>query len=256
MSDANVSSEITGKKVFFVYPTGSVQHQIVTELIQQEYEIYTARDHTRLARSIKKFPDSIIFINIDEAMSAADWEKWVTGIITALPDIKIGVFSNNTDEEIRNKQIKELHVTCGYMTSKVDMSKTAIDVLNTLKELNVKGRRKYLRASVEKDSLATINMPHGGSFINGEIKDISVVGVSCSFHTDPDLKKNTLCKDIQLKLQGMLLKVEAVVFGSRPENGINIYVLLFTQRINPDVRTKIRKYIQQGLQSKMDSEIN
>jgi hypothetical protein len=34
-----------------------------------------------------------------------------------------------------------------------------------------------------------------------------------------------------------------------------IYVVLFTQRIDPDVRTRIRKYIQQNLQSKMDAEI-
>ena len=34
-----------------------------------------------------------------------------------------------------------------------------------------------------------------------------------------------------------------------------IYVVLFTQRIDPDVRTRIRKYIQQNLQVKMDTEL-
>jgi hypothetical protein len=256
MSDANVPSEITGSKIFFVYPTGSVQQQIVTELVQQEYEVYIAKDSTRLARALKKYPDSVLFINIDEGMSAQDWEKWIHGILTALPKIRVGVFSNNTDEESRNKQIKDLHVTCGYMTSKVDMSKTAIEVLNTLKDLNVKGRRKYLRSTIIKENAATINMPHDGSFINGEIRDISVVGVSCTFNIDPGLRKGTLYKDVQIRLQGQLLKVEAVVFGSRPEDGLNIYVLLFTQRINPDVRVRIRKYIQQDLQGRMDSEIN
>jgi hypothetical protein len=31
-----------------------------------------------------------------------------------------------------------------------------------------------------------------------------------------------------------------------------IYVIIFTQRTDPDVRTKIRKYIQLNLQSKLD----
>jgi hypothetical protein len=119
----------------------------------------------------------------------------------------------------------------------------------------VKGRRKYLRASTERETTATINMPYDGNFINGVIKDVSVVGISCVFEHDPGLKIKTLYKDIQIRLQSMLLKAEAVVFGSRTEYGNNIYVLLFTQRISPDVRAKIRKYIQQNLQHKMDSDM-
>jgi RNA processing factor Prp31 len=34
-----------------------------------------------------------------------------------------------------------------------------------------------------------------------------------------------------------------------------IYVLLFTQRIDSGARAKIRKYIQQNLQRKMDAEL-
>jgi len=34
-----------------------------------------------------------------------------------------------------------------------------------------------------------------------------------------------------------------------------IYVVLFTQRIDPEVRIKIRKYIQRNLQNKMDFEL-
>jgi hypothetical protein len=33
------------------------------------------------------------------------------------------------------------------------------------------------------------------------------------------------------------------------------YVILFTQRIDPSAKTKIRKYIQSNLQSKMDAEM-
>jgi len=250
------SSAIAGRKIFFLYPTASVQNQVITELAQQEFEVYIAKDHARLARALKKYPDSIIYINIDEGMSEQDWERWIGGILSASPSIKLGVFSNNTNDELKDKYINKLHVTCGFLALKLDMSKTVDIIIEKLKTADAKGRRKYLRASTEREATATINMPHNGEFIKGLIRDISIVGVSCKFEIDPGLKKNALFKDIQIKLQSMLIKAEAVVFGSREENGEKSYVLLFTQRIDPDVRVKIRKYIQMNLQNKMDSEIN
>jgi hypothetical protein len=127
-------------------------------------------------------------------------------------------------------------------------------IFEVLNVYNAKGRRKYLRASTERDSNASLNLPHNGAFLNGAIKDISVVGFACKLDDDPGLKKNELVKDIQIRLQSMLLKVEAVVFGSRNDADGKNYVLLFTQRIDPDIRVKIRKYIQNNLQVKMDGE--
>ena len=256
MSDSANNSDITGRKVFFLYPTASVVNQVITELIQNEYEVYIAKDHARMARAIKKYPDSILYINIDERMPAAEWEKWVHTVSSSLPEIKIGIFTSNTDEEMRNKYVNSLRVPCGYMIQKFDMGNAAAKILETLNVLNVKGRRKYLRATTEREPNATMNMPLHGDFVSADIKDISVVGISCAFKEDPDLKKNELVKDIQIRLQTMLLKAEAVVFGSRIDDTGKNYVLLFTQRIDPDVRVKIRKYIQQNLQGKMDHEIS
>ena len=256
MGDTNTASDITGRKIFFLYPTGSVLNQVISELAQQEYEVYVAKDHAKLARALKKYNDSVIFINIDDGISEPDWEKWIGGISSSLPDLKIGVFSNSSNEELKEKYINKLHVTCGFIGLKHDMSKSIDVILETLKAVNAKGRRKYIRATTEREATATINMPHNGDFVKGIIKDISVVGVSCKFDVDPNLKKNALSKDIQIKLQSMLIKVEAIAFGSRMDGPEKSYVLLFTQRVDPDVRVKIRKYIQMNLQTKMDSEIN
>ena len=255
-SDSGGQSDITGKKVFFLYPTAVVQNQIITELVQQEYEVYIAKDHARLARTLKKYPDSVLFVNIDEGMSGLEWEKWVGTLMTSLPDVKIGIFSSSSDEDLKNRYINDLHIACGFMPLKLDMNKTISKMLEILKVMNVKGRRKYLRATTELENTATMNMPHGGDFINGTIRDISVVGISCSFEFDPGLAKNSILKDIQIRLQSILLKVEAVVFGSRQDGGDKIYVLIFTQRIDPDVRVKIRKYIQQNMQNKMELELS
>lgn len=257
MSNANNPSEILGKKIFFLYPTAVVQNQIVAELAQQEFEVYIVKNHTALERVLGKYPDSIVFTDIDEQMSEKDWEIWIRGVMgkPELQNIAIGVISANDNEELRRKYINSVQVPCGYTVLKSDLQKAIMQIMEILKVVDAKGRRKYIRATTETETNTTINLPLNGTFVNGAIKDISVVGISCSFEQDPELVKNALFKDVQVKLGSILLKVEGIIFGSRMDGSAKVYVLLFTQRIDPDVRTRIRKYIQQNLQSKMDSEL-
>jgi hypothetical protein len=187
-------------------------------------------------------------------MPEMEWEKWIRGMMSTLPDVDFGIFSANNDEEFKNKYLNDVRVRCGFFHLTLDMSKTVPKVLEVLKVMNAKGQRKYMRAAMDSDNTATLNMSLPSGFVNGVIKDISVVGVSCTFDQDPELVKNALFKDIQVRLQTMLLKVEAIVFGSRMNGNEKIYVLLFTQRIDPEVRTRIRKYIQTTLQGKIDKE--
>jgi len=245
------NSDIVGRKVFFLNPSVNIQNQIMDVLSQNEYEVYFARNSAHLTRVLRKYPDSIVYINLDDTQKA-EAEKWIDTISTAMPDVRVGIFSSSTDEELKDKFLKKPKVKCGFINIKFDMSKTSQQIIKILESMNVKGRRKYLRATTENEETATINMPHGGDFINGTIKDISVVGFSCVFDPDKGLKKNNLYKDIQIRLHTMLLKAEAVVFGSRTEFDKNVYVMLFTNRIDPDVCVKIRKYIQQNLQHKME----
>ena len=68
MSDEKSVSDISGRKIYFLFPTASVQNQVVTELVQQEYEVYVIKDSNRMLRYLKKYPDSVLFINVDEGM--------------------------------------------------------------------------------------------------------------------------------------------------------------------------------------------
>jgi len=246
-------SEIVGKKIFFLNPSVNIQKQIMDELSQNEYEVYSVKNSAHLTRVLKKYTDSVVYINLDDTQKA-EAEKWVDMIAAAVPTVRIGIFSSSNDEALKEKYVKKPKVTCGFINIKFDMSKTVQQMIKILESMDVKGRRKYLRATTENEETATINMPSGGgNFINGTIRDISVVGFSCTFENDPGLKKNTLYKDIQVRLHTMLLKAEAIVFGSRNENGNNVYVLLFSKRVDPEVNVKVRKYIQQNLQHKMEA---
>ncbi|MDR2028959.1 MAG: pilus assembly protein PilZ, partial [Treponema sp.] len=214
-----------------------MQNEVAAELIQQEYEVYIVRDHQNLTRVLKRYPDSIVLVNIDDRMSEGDWETWIKNVMTepATSAVQIGILSANSDEVLQRKYINSVKVQCGYTIIKSDISKSVKQLLDILKVINAKGRRKYIRATSENEALTTLNLPHNGAYINGVIKDISVVGLSCVFSEDPALEKNSLCSNIQIKLQSMLLKAEGIVFGSRMDGLEKIYVILFTQRIDPDV---------------------
>jgi hypothetical protein len=257
MSETGNASDITGKKIFFLYPTAVVQNRVITELAQQEYEVYISKNKDTLKRVLSKYSDSVVFVDINEQMPEKDWDLWVTSVMEAsdTKKVSIGIVTANDDETIKRKYLMSIKVACGYTIIKFDLDKAVSHIMTVLQAVNAKGRRKYIRATVENESNTTVNLPWGGEFVNGMIKDISVVGISCTLDTNPEIPKNTLFKDIQIKLQSSLLKVEGIVFGSRMEGSEKIYVLLFTQRNDPEIKAKIRRYIQQNLQAKIDVEL-
>ena len=248
--------EILGKKIFFLYPSAVVQNRITEELIQQEFEVYIIKDHVKLRRLLKKYPDSIVFVNIFDGMPEKEWEVWIRGVLSdeSVSNVKIGIIGPGDDEVLKRKYINEVKIQCGYIVTKSDLNIAMKELYEMLNSAEAKGRRKYIRAITENETNTTVNFPTHGTFIHGLIRDISVVGLSCYFSDDPDFPKNSLHQDIQIKLQTNILKAEGIIFGSRMDGDKKIYVVLFTQRIDPDTRVRIRRYIQSNLQSKIDAE--
>ena len=246
-----------GKKIFFVHPSVFTQNEIIEELVQQEFEVYIIKDETKLKKVLKKYPDSIVFASIDESISSAKWEAWIRSVMgdKETLSVKVGILSNTNNEETRKLYVKTLEVPFGFIPirqEKTKIIKTLIDILN---KAEAKGRRKYIRADTTGETMTTINVPHNNDFITGEILDISVVGLACVFNPDPELAKNSLLQDIQIKLQSSLLKAEGIVFGSRADDLEKVYVIVFTPKVDSSVRSKIRTYIQKNLQAKMEAEL-
>ncbi len=65
----NENPLIMGRKVFFLYPHSVIQNDMITILINHEYEVYTVNDHEKMLKIAKYFPESILFINIDNKLS-------------------------------------------------------------------------------------------------------------------------------------------------------------------------------------------
>jgi hypothetical protein len=249
--------DITGKKIFFLYPQTIVQNEVTTDLVMQEYEVYTARDHLALCRVLKRFPDSIVFVNLDEKLSEKEWEVWVRGVMSdpATATIGIGILTSTSNDELKQKYLASVKVACGFTHVSTDLKKLLHQITEILKAQDAMGRRKFIRVTTDNEKMTTVNIPIDGHFVSGNIRDISSTGFSCTFPNDPNLAKNTLITDMQLKLQSTLIRAEGVVFGNRMDEYMKVYVFVFTPRTDSNVRAKIRMYIQSNLQAKMDMEL-
>ena len=65
-----------GKKVFFLNPH-SVMTEVVQTLAAAEFEVYTVKDQTKLARYLRKDPHCLVFVNIDEEIGRASCRERV-----------------------------------------------------------------------------------------------------------------------------------------------------------------------------------
>ena len=254
----NEKQLLLGKKIFFLHPSALVQNQVITELVQEEFEIYTIKDGDKLDRALNKYPDSIVLACVTEVMKEAAWLELLQGIQKKPENssVSIGIITSSSDETTRKKYSDLLNIQCGYTVIKSDVAAATKLIAANLNVVNAKGRRKYLRMEISKDANATINVPLNGSYLNGTLIDISVVGFSCVFTGEhPVFKKNSLFGDMQIRLQSQLLKADGIVLGTRMDGSQEAHVILFSQRTDSTVRAKIRKYIQTNLQNRMDEEL-
>jgi hypothetical protein len=251
------ADNILGKKVFFLCPSAVIQNTIIQELIQQEFEIYTVKDPGAMLRGLGRYPHAVIFVNLNEGLEFAGWEEWVRSVLAApaAAGISVGILTSTNDEELRNKYLTQIGVQGGFTVITSDVDKALRQILEILRVTGAKGRRKYLRALLKDGT--TISLPFKDAFIKGFVRDLSSVGFSCVLDQNPSLTKNALFQGIQIKFQNQLLNVEGIVIGSREEaDGGRCYVILFTQRVNPDTRARIRRSIQQHLQTNLDKELS
>lgn len=248
-----------GKKVFFLYPHSVIESDLIDDLIRNEYEVYTLKDYKKVKLLLKKYHDSILFINIDEVLDEREWFEFSESIIKSeeLKGVQIGIVTYNENEELAQKYLMELFVPCGFIQLKLGKDQSRDIILKTLEANESKGQRKYIRATSTNDNSATFNVNIKNEFYTGYINDISSVGMSCVFDTDITLMKNTMLRKIQLKLYGKLVLVDGIVFGSRKvdENKL-LFVVMFTNSLSDDNKAKIHNYIGKTLQEQLITEIN
>ena len=242
-----------GKKIFILYPHSVIKDELLDILIMSGFESYVLHDHKRALKLLDKFPDSIMFINIDEGMNEKEWETYVREIQKdpKTEKCRLGILSYNTDQKLMQKYLMEIAVPCGYIQLKLGVKESTRIMLGALEANEARGRRKYIRAFCEEDLTATVNVKSSSGFYYGKILDISAAGTAAKFDKFDSLPANSVVKEMQLKLRGGLVLTDAVFMGKREDN---VYIFLFdVPKMNPDHKLSIHRFIKYTLQHYMDN---
>ncbi|MDR2482905.1 MAG: PilZ domain-containing protein [Treponema sp.] len=242
--------DISGKKTFLLYPHSVIKDEVLDELIMNGYETYPLRDHERARRLLERFPGSIMFINIDERLSEAEWEVYIRELQgnPKTRESQLGILSYNNDQGLMQKYLIEMALPCGYIQLKLGVKESTKIILDALQAIEAKGRRKFIRAFCDDDAQATMNYkdPEGETFY-GKLLDISSAGFAAKIGNFSQFPPNSLLRNVQLKLHGSLIMANAVLMGNRRDDK-DIYILLFDPKMLQDHKVVLHHYIKQSLQ--------
>ena len=243
-----------GKKIFLLFPHSVIKDEMLDLLIMAGYETYTTFDDKKARKLLAKFPGSIMFINIDEGLKEKEWEAYVREILEnpATKDSKLGIMSYNQDRVLMQKYLMELAIPCGYIQLKLGLQESTKIILTALEANEARGRRKHIRAECEDDMNATVNFKDHAGLNHGKILDISSVGIAAKFDKSMNMAINSTIKDVQLKLRGGLVLTDMIYMGQRRDNKF-VWIMLFDNRVSPENRLTIHRYIKQCLQKYIDS---
>ena len=238
-----------GKKTFLLYPHSVVRDDMLDLLVMAGFETYTLLDEVKAKKLLAKFPDSIMFVNIDEGMKEPQWEAYLKNIITdpKTKNSRIGIMSYNQDKELMKKYLMELALPCGYVQLKLGLQQSTEIILKALEANEARGRRNAIRADCQNDISATINYKNKSDFYHGKILDISSVGLAAKFDKLPEYPINSILRQVQLKLHGGIVMADLIFIAQRPENKF-VQVLLFDPKTPTDIKLVINRYMKYNLQ--------
>jgi len=248
---------IQGKKIIFVNPPDIVKNELIDTLTDKEFEVYVLLDYKKVPEIHDKYPDSLFFLNIDTAQTEQEWQLYIKDLSLICPGIQFGILSFKiSDKDQIQYYLLDLGVQCGFIQLKQGVAAATEMMLKVLIVNEAKGRRKYIRYQCQEDDRCTLNFPVDDSNFDGEILDISSIGMSCTIHRlKQDLVRNQLVRNVQLRLRGVLVNTDAILMGTRVVKGDQtIYVFLFNAHTLDKMKTKIRSFVCTSLQRNFNRE--
>ena len=251
-ADSKLNLDITGKKIFLLYPHSVIQDEMLDILIMAGFEAYVLHDHRRASGLLRRFPASIMFINIDHGFSEPEWEAYIRGVLSdpLIIDCRLGILSYNTDQTLMRKYLMDLALPCGYVQLKLGVRESTGIMLSALEANEARGRRKFIRADCSGDHNALIEIRSSGGTWHGKILDISAAGIAAHFDTIEDYPANTQVKEARLSLHGSRLQMDMTFMGRRADKAC---VLLFTSGITGEHTRIVHRFIKNVLRRYLDS---
>ncbi len=252
---------IVGRKVFFVNPPLYVENYLHLELKQHEYEVYIISDYKYTKNALRRFPDALCFIFVDDEMTYDQWFNFIQSFQKdeKLKTIFVGLMSAIIPKPQLEKFIMNLSLPGGFIMLNEFKGSALIEKIVGILELNgAKGRRKYLR--LDCDPSITINgyFANQSQLLQVSIANISSVGFTCYFPRSygEALKKNMMVPSFSITLGRRSIVTPSVVFDVKVVDANRCFaVMLFLKQVGLDDRKVIKNFIFDQLEKKFEDLI-
>lgn len=261
MAGAEASKvDLFGRKIFFLNPAYSVRNEVITELQNEEYEVYIIESYRDAKNLLRLNENAILFINVDAQLAMNSWYNFIRSFEKedVLSSIYIGIISERIRPADRELFLTTAQIPAGIIMLDTDMKFITESILGVLKEANAKGRRQYVRANLSHDKEASLFWNHGTKMYQLKLLDISSVGMSVK--VPPALAqivgKNFILRDVTLRLGSKQIVIEAVVFAVKEIPDGIMWVLLLLPNTSTKTRDIIRQYVSETFQKIMMTVIN
>lgn len=261
MAEAEASKvDLFGRKIFFLNPAYSVRNEVITELQNEEYEVYIIESYRDAKNLLRLNENAILFINVDAQLAMNSWYNFIRTFEKedVLSSIYIGIISERIRPADRELFLTTAQIPAGITMLDTDMKFITESILGVLKEANAKGRRQYVRANLSHDKEASLFWNHGTKMHQLKLLDISSVGMSVK--VPPALAqivgKNFILRDVTLRLGSKQIVIEAVVFAVKEIPDGIMWVLLLLPNTSTKTRGIIRQYVSETIQKIMMTVIN
>lgn len=261
MAGAEASKvDLFGRKIFFLNPAYSVRNEVITELQNEEYEVYIIESYRDAKNLLRLNENAILFINVDAQLAMNSWYNFIRSFEKedVLSSIYIGIISERIRPADRELFLTTAQIPAGIIMLDTDMKFITESILGVLKEANAKGRRQYVRANLSHDKEASLFWNHGTKMHQLKLLDISSVGMSVK--VPPALAqivgKNFILRDVTLRLGSKQIVIEAVVFAVKEIPDGIMWVLLLLPNTSTKTRDIIRQYVSETFQKIMMTVIN
>ena len=252
---------IVGRKVFFVNPPLYVENYLHLELKQHEYEVYIITDYKYTKSALRKFPDALCFIFIDDELSYDEWFNFILSFQKdeKLKTIFVGLMSAIIPKPQYEKFMMNLSLPGGFIMLNEFKGSALIDKIVGILELNgAKGRRKYLRLDCEPTNTINGYFATKSQLLQVSILNISSVGFTCCYPKSygEALAKNMLVPSFSITLGRRSIVTPSVVFDVKVVDANRLFaIMLFTKQVGEDDRKVIKNYIFEKLEEKFQKLI-
>lgn len=247
-----------GRRVFFVNPPHYVTNTIIPRLTASEYEVYSIDTYKMVKAILRKYPDSICFINIDcEELSFKEWFNFVQSFNDdpVLSTIFFGVISQYAPKPERENFLLHAQIPAGFIQYTPDMN-AMVDIFTAILEINgAMGKRKYIRADCGKNPTIYADIEVEGKPVPLLIQNISSVGLSCyaSEKQLPMFQEKSVHR-MMLHLRGTKISGSVIILMCRNIDNQNVVIMLFSQGLAFSSKTIIREFVRTQIQKNLDEE--